>query len=246
MLMMDDTSTPLMPPLQHLEQRLARTWAELFSSSRFIRTIQQREMTKKLYALYMLETYHYTQHNTRNQALVAVHGQLQSRHYQKFCLTHAAEEVGHEQMALHDVLSLGLKAGDFQLPEPLPETETLIAYLYWVSTNGNPVRRLGYSFWAESCYQYVNPLIQQIRETLQLTPAQLTFFVAHAEIDQDHMAAVNEMLQKVCTSSADWEAVAEVMETSLRLTGRMMEAVYDEYLALLDGRSSRYAFLASL
>jgi len=235
-----------MDPMRQLEERLARTWEELLATSRFVHTVQRGEVTRPLYALYMLETYHYTLHNSRNQALVGARAELQNRHYQKFCFTHAAEEVGHEQMALHDVLSLGLKAGDFQLPGPLPETETLIAYLYQVSTTGNPVRRLGYSFWAEGCYAYVNPLIQKVRETLRLTPAQLTFFVAHAELDREHLAEVHEMVRKTCVRREDWEAVGEVMETSLRLTGRMMDAAYDAYLALLEQRSSRYAFLARL
>lgn len=246
MLMQPVPNPSAMEPMRELQERLARTWEELLATSRFVQTVQRGEVTKALYAIYMLETYHYTFHNARNQALVGAQGGLQNRHYQKFCFTHAAEEVGHEQMALHDVLSLGLKGGDFQLPGPLPETETLIAYLYWVSTNGNPVRRLGYSFWAEGCYQYVNPLIQKVRETLRLTPAQLTFFVAHAELDQEHLAEVHELVQKTCVRPEDWAAVGEVMETSLRLTGRMMDAAHDEYLALREQRSSRYAFLARL
>lgn len=232
--------------LQALEQRLATTWEEIFKTSPFIHCIQRGEVTKPLYALYMLQTYHYTLHNVRNQALVGVNLRNENRHYLKFCFEHASEEVGHEQMALHDVMSLGLKGMDIQIPPPLPETEVLIGYLYWISSNGNPLRRLGYSYWAESCYQYINPVIAQVRATLKLTPAQMTFFIAHGDIDREHIETVNEMLVKSCKTDEDWEAVADVMETSLRLTGRMMDAVHARYVALRESSADAYAFLSKL
>ncbi len=48
-------------------------------------------------------------------------------------------------MALDDLRALGLLLQDPQreLPPPFPVTEMLIAYLYWVSSRGNPVQRLG-------------------------------------------------------------------------------------------------------
>ena len=56
------------------------------------------------------------------------------------------EETGHENMALRDIRSLGFDVSAVSQMRPLPATETLTAYLYWISVQGNPVQRLGYSF----------------------------------------------------------------------------------------------------
>jgi pyrroloquinoline quinone (PQQ) biosynthesis protein C len=129
------------------------------------------------------------------------------------------------------------------LPAPLPATETLIGYLYWISVKGNPFRRLGYSYWAESSYHHIRPLIAGVKSALGLSDSQLTFFVAHSDIDEAHAREVRTVIDRTCRTEDDWSALAEAAETSLRLTGRMLEAVYDEYERLMAGRSSRYAVL---
>jgi hypothetical protein len=229
-----------------LDTKLKSVWEGLFQRSRLIQTIQRGEIDKKLYVLYMMETYHYTRHNARNQALVGVRALEEDGPYLRFCFEHAKEEAGHELMALHDIHSLGLKQGDFTVPPPLPATEVLIAYLYWISGTGNPLRRLGYSYWAESVYRYINPLLSRVQETLQLKSAQMTFFIAHAKIDAEHEQQVKKMLADGCKTDQDWADVERAMTTSLRLTGEMMEDVYTEYERLMTGKPTPYRFLDAL
>ncbi|RKP52556.1 iron-containing redox enzyme family protein [Trinickia fusca] len=223
-----------------LEQRISGTWAEILDNSPLARSIRTGEFSKELYMIYMLETYHYTSHNARNQALAGV-AHPENPVYMKFCFDHAADEAGHEMMALHDLRSLGHVDDDLTLPAPLPSTETLIAYLYWASKNGNPFRRLGYSFWAESSYQYINPLVGKVKEKLGLKDSQLTFFVAHSAIDEEHAKEVCNVIERVAKSQSDWDAIGETAEVSLRLTGRMLDEVHAEYQKLVAGLPSRYA-----
>ncbi len=232
---------------EELDEKLKTTWKEVLASSRLVRTIERGQLDKRLYALYLLETYQYTLHNSRNQALVGVRAIEENGSYLKFCFEHANEEAGHELMALHDLLSLGgIKREDFKPPPPLPATEVLIGYLYWISATGNPLRRLGYSYWAESSYQYITPLLTRVQQTLQLKPAQMTFFVSHSRIDEEHALQVKKMMAQNCKRESDWRDVEQVMVTSLRLTGGMMEAVSDEYERLVAGGPSPYTFLNAL
>jgi pyrroloquinoline quinone (PQQ) biosynthesis protein C len=159
----------------------------------------------------------------------------------KFCFDHAADEAGHEMMALHDLRSLGPADTELTLPAPLPATEALIAYLYWASQHGNPFRRLGYSFWAESSYEHIMPLLRVVKQKLGLQESQLTFFVAHSAIDTEHAREVRNIIGRVAKNSEDWAAIGESAETSLRMTGRMLDEVYVEYTRLMSGDSSRYA-----
>lgn len=231
--------------LARLNETVTRTWERILDNSRFVRTIREGKLDKRLYALYLTQTYEYTRHNARNQALVGVLAKDGNPQYQKFCFEHAMEETGHELMALHDAHSMGLPK-DTKLPGALPATEVLVAYLYWVSAQGNPVQRLGYSFWAENSYQHINPLIEKIRDTLQLKNSQMTFFVAHSAIDKEHAEEVERMLLQHCRTEQDWHDVERVAITSLKLTGDMLEDVYWEYQALADGKSSSYDFLNAL
>jgi pyrroloquinoline quinone (PQQ) biosynthesis protein C len=232
--------------LAALDHKLKTLWEGLFARSRLIKAAQEGRIDRQLYAIYLLETYQYTLHNSRNQALVGVRALDVSIPYLKFCFEHASEETGHEHMALHDLRALGLPREAVVIPPPLPMTEALIAYLYWVSGTGNPLRRLGYSFWAESSYDYIMPLIGGVKDKLGLTPAQMTFFIAHSKIDEDHAEQVRRMVAENCKTERDWRDVEHVLETSLRLMGAMMEDVYAEYERLQKGQSPNYAFLEAL
>jgi thiaminase len=229
-----------------LESLLAEEWKLILEQSPLIRTIMEGKADKRLFGLYMLETYQYTYHNARNQALVGTRSGEMPVKYMKFCFEHAEEETGHELMALHDLMELGLSRDEITIPAPLPATEVLIAYLYYVSANGNPLRRLGYSFWAENCYGYINPVISKIKSTLQLKDSQLTFFVAHSNIDEEHAVEVYDMIARFCKTEQDWQHVERVMLVSLRLQGRVLDDVFEAYKRLEAGNANEYSFLNKL
>jgi len=241
-----DTTTVETKKFEILDTKLDSIWAEIFQKSKLIKEIQSGSIDIKMYAMYMFETYHYTLHNSRNQALTGVKCFDKPPHYLRYCFEHALEETGHELMALHDVKSLGLKDNSFSIPNPLPETEVLIGYLYHVSSTGNAVRRLGYSYWAENAYKYIMPLIEKIKGLYNLKDNQLTFFMAHSDIDDEHFKEVKEMIEKYCVTEQDWKDVEEVMETTLRLTANMLDGVYNEYQKLVSNKSNKYNFLFAL
>lgn len=230
--------------LNQLDLILESVWNEILSQSKLVQAIFKGDICKALFVMYMLETYHYTKHNTKNQALVGVRNLTLPHRYTSYCFKHAREEIGHEDMALRDIANL-----DFVLPEiknlkPLPATEVLIAYLYWISFQGNPIQRLGYSYWAESCYHYINPIIQKLSSVLKLKEDQLSFFIAHSSIDEKHFKEVADMILSFCYSEQDFQDITRVMETSLRLTGQMLDNVYHEYQKVLQGKSNLYPFLS--
>ncbi len=229
--------------LELLQGVLAAEWSVQLQASQLVDHLMSRPVDPRLYALYMLETYHYTFHNARNQALVGIRARGVRPQYMKFCFEHAEEETGHEKMALHDVNSMGFRLREEDLPLPPPQTEVLIAYLYWVSERGNPLQRLGYSFWAEDVYGFIDPMLQKVKSDLRLSNSQMTFFVAHSAIDEDHAEEVRRVLVENCTEAQDWEDVERVMLTSLRLTFAMMEGVLEEYLKIQRAEGSPYAEL---
>jgi len=211
-------------------------WETLLKSSSFVRLIESSEFDQRLFALYMVETYHYTLHNARNQAVVGVRAFNISPQYLNFCFDHAAEEAGHELMAIHDLRKMGYDVDIAKLPRPLPATEHLIAYLYWMSATGNPLQRLGYSFWAETSYGYINPIIQKIKSQLKLADSQMTFFIAHSAIDAKHAEEVERMVATQAKTESDYADIEHGLVQSLRLTGRMLEEVATYYKEVSSGK----------
>ena len=233
--------------LQNLYARRDQEWQRLLERSPFVKGVMSDRMDRRLFGIYLVETYHYVIHNPKHQALVGTRAEPLHPNYRKFCFEHAAEETGHELMALHDLCSLGgLREGEFTLSEPLFETELLNAYLYRISVSGNPLRRLGYSFWAEDAYHYIGELIARTRRALDLSDAQMTFLIAHANIDAQHSKDVARMLETFCASDQDWHDVETVMCGSLRLQAGILDAVWDEFKNIRDGGAGRYGYLNAL
>jgi pyrroloquinoline quinone (PQQ) biosynthesis protein C len=232
--------TSVADSVEALREEMTSEWSRLLEGSDLAALVHGGEIDRRLYALYLIETFHYTRENPRHQALVGARTDTDPM-YARFCLKHASEELGHEMMALHDLRSLGYDVTAEDLPSPLEETEVLTAYLYWISQRANPLGRVGYSFWAESSYEHIGPLLAAAQTTLDLEDRHMTFLVAHAKIDADHAAEVDQVLRRFATTTEDWVAIGRVMRTSLRLTVEMLDAVAREYRAVAEGLSDRTA-----
>ena len=229
--------------LDQLKNRLEAEFGRLASSPYLAKVLEPGFVDKRLYAIYLTETYHYTRHNSRNQALVATRSDDMDIRYIKFCLRHAEEEAGHEMMALHDLKNLGYGVTLETLPKPLVSTQTLISYLYYTAQNGLPLARLGYSYWAEQSYGYIQPILDMISSGLGVPDKAMTFFREHSSIDEEHAKTVMETISRFAKTKEDWEAIEECMINSLILTTRMMDEVFEEFMKVKAGTSSRYTFL---
>lgn len=221
-----------MTDLTTLKTGMHARWNQLLRAP-WSQAIDEGAFDERLYALYLLETFHRTRHNARCQTLVAARDDLRNLDYTKYCLHHALEEAGHEQMALDDLEALGYEARPEEtLPRPLPATEVFIAYIYYISQHGEPLQRLGYTFWAENSNLYLHALLEKARRRLALQASQMSFFQEHAVLDSGHGLEVEEAIVRLARSERDWEAIERGMDVSLQLTGRFLENVFDCYLDL--------------
>lgn len=208
--------------LAHLRTAVDAQWASI-KKGEFWRRVMGEPVTHALYRDLMLQVYHYSRHNSMNQAVAAFvpapEGLL------KFVYRHAAEELGHERMVIHDLKSIGLfDEADLTAP-PLPATEALIGYLYYVGLRYGPIARLGYSFWAEGIYQHIAAPFSKISADLQLTSKNVTFFGAHAQADVEHIQQVEDALVRFAVTPQDQALVVQVAVTTLSLTAQLLEQV---------------------
>lgn len=217
-----------------LDAILTDEFTKVIESNRLAKALSPDFADLRLYALYLIQTYHYTRHNPRHQALVVASDRDLLPGYARYCLRHAQEEWGHEMMAHHDLQKIGFKFDLDLWPKPLSETEALIAYLYKISQSGSPYARLGYTFWAERCYGFINMSLKSMASKLGLDSTAMTFLVAHSSIDEKHALEVEEVVSQFVRTPEDEAAVTEVMLTSLRLTVTMMDAVFDRFSELKE------------
>ena len=208
--------------VRDLRESMEAQWREI-KNGQFWHLVADRPVTRGLYRDMMLQVYHYSRHNSVNQAVAAFvpapDGLL------RFVYRHALEELGHERMVVHDLRSIGLlDEADLAAP-PLPATEALIGYLYFVALRYGPVARLGYSFWAEDAHAHIGDALAKICVELRLTSKNVTFFGAHAEADVDHIRQLEEALEKYAVTPQDQELVTRVATTTLSLTGQLLEQV---------------------
>ena len=132
-------------------------------------------------------------------------------------------------MVVHDLKSVNLYDDGFENNAPLPATQGLISYLYKTALDKGSVARLGYSYWAESCYDHIDPLLKKFAKDLCLTEKNMHFFVAHSEIDSKHFEEVDEAITFCEPTKKEQEEIINVAVTTLSLTGLILEQVLREY-----------------
>ena len=213
--------------IQSLKTTVNQDWATIKKGT-FWKLILGETVTKALYYDLMIEIYHYTRHNSRNQAATAFIEAPDA--LLKFAYHHAADELGHERMAVNDMESIQLLKREDLQRKPLPATEALIGYLYFVALKYGPVSRLGYSFWAEDVYDQIGEVLAKIRKDLSLSDRNMTFFVAHAKIDEKHIDQVTDCIDRFAKTPAEQALVEQVARTTIFLTGQMLEQVAAKHI----------------
>jgi hypothetical protein len=222
-----------------LDQVVFDSWASI-KRGRYFTHLLRNGPNPDLYRRTMVELYHYTRHNSINQAVAAYRVDPDETGLLRFCYRHAAEELGHEKMVVHDLRAVGLlRQADVEGP-PLPPTQALINYLYAVALSQGAVPRLGYSYWAESAYDHLGDLLTRARTDLGLTDRQMTFFNAHQSIDTRHAQQVREAIERYARTDEQRRGVLEVARTTLFLTGAMLDAVLDSHLADPQGLEASF------
>lgn len=228
---------------------MGEEWDQIVATNPFFNALMDGLDDRRLLAIYLCEVYNTVKHSPITQALVV--SQLTapsttSLRYMRYCLTHALEEVGHEQMALHDLRSLGLEITNESMPPPTLATEAFTGYVYRLATTGNPLQRLGYSYWAENCYAYFAPIAMAIVQNMRLEARNITFFVQHGEIDEKHAHEVKKIMAEVVACPADKAAILQALRGTIRLQGAMLAEVFRVYEGYLRGEQPAYDFVRVL
>jgi thiaminase len=210
--------------LAQCDELAERGWRAIHAEP-FWQDLLGQGLDRPTYVALLAQIFHYTRHNAQNQAQAAISVGSDRLPLLRFCLQHAFEEAGHDLMVLSDLAAIGVDPEEIRRSEPLPETQAFVAWLYRIATERDATARLGYSYWAESCYAHIAPLLAAMRRDLGLEDRQMTFFVAHSAIDREHYDQVRRIAAQFCDTEERRRDMRDVLRTSLALTGGILEGV---------------------
>ncbi|MBI3071417.1 MAG: iron-containing redox enzyme family protein [Deltaproteobacteria bacterium] len=180
-----------------------------------------------IWRAYLWESYHYVKHNGVNQALAVLRTPVTDKELQIRYLKHAAEEIDHDLLCLHDLEKIGVARETVIASRPLPETAAFSSFLYDFVMRENPIGRLGYSYWAEGSADYGDVLIPRLKHHFGLPDDAMRFVVEHRDLDRGHKAACEKTIEKFALKKEDQEAILYFGVATCHQFFYVLEAMYD-------------------
>jgi pyrroloquinoline quinone (PQQ) biosynthesis protein C len=177
------------------------------------------EVSLPSYLAFLTEAYHHVKHTARLLAAckAALPGRLawlapELDHY-------IAEETGHEQWILDDIVACGGDAEAVRNGQPQPATELMVAYAYDTIARGNPVGFFGMVLVLEgTSVALALHAADHIQRVLGLPDGAFSYLRSHGELDRSH-TALFAALMNLLDDPADQYAVLHAAKMFYRLYG---------------------------
>ncbi|MEM9496220.1 MAG: iron-containing redox enzyme family protein [Pseudomonadota bacterium] len=207
--------------IDELNKRFEPILAE-FLASPSIKRIVDGELTVAEYREMMRQTFHYTRENPQMQALATVYFRGRHRDMVAPFYKHAAEEIGHEYLALNDFVTLGGDPTNVPYENPLPATSGLIAYGFHHIYNLSHLGHLGYIYFLERLPVVSGPILMDQLKGSSIPENAMTFLRDHAEIDIEHTALMDKYFPVLVSDERDMDCIEYAMKTTAYLFNEML------------------------
>ncbi|MBX9693035.1 MAG: iron-containing redox enzyme family protein [Cyanobacteria bacterium] len=209
---------------------IKREWQKAFSDfqeSPGIRRVIRADITVEHYKAYLREVYFHTRENPQLQALATVFFRGEQRQMVKPFYRHAISEIGHDQLALNDLVTLGADVSRIPFERPLPSTAALLAFGFYQIYNCNPVGYLGYLFHLEFMptqegKNYMNSLL-----SIGVPQEAMTFIYDHSTIDIAHNKFMEEYADVLIQTKEDLSDVIYAATVTCELYARFITGAFD-------------------
>ena len=185
------------------------------------------EVTRDLYAAYLIETYHLVRHTSRTLALAASRLGEAQRALRAWFIEQAMEEDGHELFCLKDLKNLGFDPGVASAALPGPGAWGLFTQNYYMAAHGNPVAMLGVATATEGMgAELAGGMAQLLVQRHGMPDNALTFLRSHAGFDRRHLEEARRAINQLATN-ADLPDIAHARRMTYRQYGQLFADVAD-------------------
>ena len=195
-----------------------------FLASRTMTSLMRGELTVEEYRSVLRQIFHHTRENPQLQALATVYFRGRNREMVRLFYSHAASEIGHDQLALNDFVTLGGDAKDMPYENPLPATTALLSYGFYQIYNLNPIGYLGYLFFLEFNGTSAGDKIMGALSNIGVPDTAMTFLRDHAEIDIGHNKLMEKYVANMVRDDTDLDCIEYAMKTTGYLYAQMIDA----------------------
>ena len=207
--------------IEELQKRFRPILGEFLNSAPLTAVISH-ELTVPEYRSILRQVFHHTRENPQLQAHATVRFRGRQRDLVKLFFKHAASEIGHDQLALNDFVTLGGDASMVPYENPLPATSALLAFGFYQINNLNPLGYLGYLYFLEAMpVQSGGGLMDHLRE-IGVPDSAMTFLRDHTEIDVGHTKLMEKYIVGLISDQKDFDCVEYAMKTTSYLYAQMM------------------------
>jgi 3-oxoacyl-[acyl-carrier-protein] synthase-3 len=142
---------------------------------------------------------------------------------------HAAEEHRDFRMLEHDYVAVGGVLEEIQSGRKSVGSEALSAYLFHQASLPDPIDLLGAMFIIEGLgTAKVAGWATRLRDSLELTPEQVTFLSYHGEADDEHFEILRQILRSDLVDRAAAQRIVRTATVVARLYAMQLEAVDEE------------------
>jgi hypothetical protein len=201
---------------------------ERFQRSSPMQRVLSRSIGIEHYKSFLRQIFHHTRENPQLQTLATAYFRGSQRAVIKRFFKHATSEIGHDQLALNDLSSLGVDTSSIPTENPLPATMALISFPFYQIQFHDPVGYLGYLFFLE-----YTPTTQgrSYMEALQLAgipPEAMSFIKEHATVDVSHNKLMETYVSDLVKSDDQMQTMVYAMNVTGALYASMIQGAFDD------------------
>ncbi len=202
---------------------------ERFENSRPIKALLGGEVKVEQYCAILREIYFHTRENPQIQALATVRFRGDQRQNVKRFFQHATSEIGHDQMALDDLVTLGQDVSLLPSLNPAPATAALTSFGFYQSWHLNPVGYLGYLFFLEFMPTTAGERYAGELAKAGVPASAMTFLMEHAHVDVAHNRLMKQYINTLIWRDEEIDAVKYAIRVTADLYAAMLDqAMFDE------------------
>lgn len=189
-------------------------------------TIKSGKLGIAQYKSFLLETYHETALNPQVQAWTTAFLNKENRQLIKRFYSHASSEVGHDLLALEDLVALGVARERVERSVALPETQGLVAWPFFQVQFRNPIGYLGYLFHLEMLPMTTGSKHVELLMKNGVPEKACQFLKEHSQVDEYHVEAMRGYMNELVTGEELYGIVRDSMEATMVLHNRMIDAAF--------------------
>lgn len=215
-----------MGAFQELEIYWDNVQRDFLSSKPMVRLFS-RDITVDHYASYLRESYFYTREDPQKQAAAVAYFRGEDRKMVKYFLRHALSEVGHDQLALNDLVELGFNVDRTPEENPLPATLAMTAFAYYSIQYRRPVSYLGWLYFLEFLPTRQGDQLSAALRQIGVPASAMSFLDEHRTADAQHNKLVRMYADHMIRSEEDLAEVAYAMRVTGKLFANMLESAFE-------------------